>query len=182
MALCRRCGNQVADTVAACPACGELRYAPPPAPPQQYEPAPPPPPPQQYAPAPPPPPPPPRGPQFPPPPPPPSPPANFNIPDVSADDAKGFVASLFDLSFNTFITTKLVKILYVLGIIGAVLFALGAIGSAFFQGFTSGVFTLIAAPIICMFGIIYWRVAMELIIVLFRASEHLASIDRHTRK
>jgi hypothetical protein len=47
-----------------------------------------------------------------------------SIPSISEAEARGFLASLFDLSFTSFVTTKLIKVLYVLGMILAALWAL----------------------------------------------------------
>ena len=183
MAVCRRCGNQMADTAAACPACGELRYQPPQpaaaaptpqyaAPAQQPQYAP-----QQaaypqqpaysqpqqgYA----------------------SPAAQpaFAIPAVSAEEAKGFIGALFDLSFTAFITTKLVKVLYILCIVGGAFGALGMIGSGFMAGATSGLIAVVVAPLGFLAAVIFARVYLELVIVIFRGVEHLAEIDKKTKR
>ena len=180
MAVCRRCGNQMADTAAACPACGELRYQQPMAaqpqygapqaaqpqyPQQQYgQPQ------QQYA-----------APQ----------PAmaqpQFAMPVVSADEAKGFIGALMDFSFTSFITTKLVKVLYIIAIIFAALGAVGMAISGLLQlthsyTFITGLISLVLAPIMFLFSVIWSRVAMEIIIVIFRGAEHLAEIAKSIKK
>jgi hypothetical protein len=94
----------------------------------------------------------------------------------------GFLASLFDFSFTTFITTKLIRVLYILGMVLAGFSALGFAFSGFAHSFFFGLFTLvIVAPLMFLAFIIYSRVVLELIIVLFRASEHLAEIARQGR-
>lgn len=177
MAVCRRCGNQMADTAAACPACGELRYQPPqaaatpqyaaPAQPQypqqaQYpaqaqpyaqQPH------QAYA----------------------APAAAYAVP--TADEAKGFIGALFDLTFTTFITTKLVRVLYIIAIILAALYALTAIGYGFtFGGATGAIGALIVSPLVFFAVVIGARVYMELVIVIFRAAEHLGEIAKNTKR
>ena len=111
------------------------------------------------------------------------------MPKVNADDAKGFVGSLFDLSFNSFITTKLVKVLYVIGIIGALLTAgslllsgFAAMFSGSTQGTLSGVVLIVLAPVAFLALVIAARVYMEVIIVVFRAAEHLAEIAHQSRR
>jgi hypothetical protein len=104
------------------------------------------------------------------------------IPSISQDEARGFLASLFDLSFTSFITTKLIKVLYVLGMIGAALGSLGFAFSGFKAGSVSGLITLVLAPVIFLFGVIYFRVMMELVMVIFRAAEHVAEIARQGRR
>jgi hypothetical protein len=103
------------------------------------------------------------------------------LPSVTSAEASGFIAALFDLSFTSFITTKLIKVLYVLGIAGAALWALAMAGTGIAQGGVSLVLVLIS-PILFLIGVIYMRVMMELIMVLFRAAEHLAEIARQGRR
>lgn len=174
MAVCRRCGNQMADTAAACPACGELRYQPPQAAasPQQYG-APQPQPAQHY----------PQQQQYAP-----QPQQAYAAPQpayampVSAEEARGFIGALFDLSFTSFITTKLIKILYIIFIIGAGLSALGMVGSGFMIGTTAGLVYLILAPLAFLAFVVVARVYLELVIVIFRGAEHLAEIARQTKR
>ena len=160
----------MADTAAACPACGELRYQPPQAAaqpqyaapqaaqygqPQQYAA------PQQQAYA--------------------APQPAYAMP-VSADEAKGFVGALFDLSFTSFITTKLIKFLYIILIVGAALSALGLIGSGFVAGSTSGLLSIVIAPIMFFGLVVLARVYLELVIVIFRGAEHLGEIAKQTKR
>ena len=88
-------------------------------------------------------------------------------------DPKGFFASLFDFSFSSFITTKIIKVLFILAIIGS------AIGALFllFAGFTSGnffgvLFALVLAPLAFLIYTILARVWLEIVIVLFRIAEN----------
>jgi len=103
------------------------------------------------------------------------------IPSVTSAEASGFIAALFDLSFTSFITTKLIKVLYVLGIAGAALWALAMAGTGVTQGGV-GLLLVLVSPILFLIGVIYMRVMMELIMVLFRAAEHLAEIARQGRR
>lgn len=160
----------MADNAAACPACGELRYqqpvaaqpqqpqyaAPQAAPQPQYQ--------QQQA----------YGqqqqqayaqpqagaaqPQF-------------AVP-VSADEAKGFIGALFDLSFSNFITIKMIKVLYIIVIIGAVLEAL-AVAAMGLRGGAMGLVMVVLAPVAFFAILILGRVYMELVMVIFKAEGHL---------
>jgi len=103
------------------------------------------------------------------------------LPSVTSAEASGFIASLFDLSFTSFITTKLIKVLYVLGIVGAALWALGMAGTGVLQGGFSLILVLIS-PVLFLIGVIYMRVMMELIMVLFRAAENVTEIARQGRR
>lgn len=87
-------------------------------------------------------------------------------------DAKGFFGALFDLSFTEFITTRLVKLLYILVITFGVLMALGMLIGAMSRGWGPTIGALFVAPIFLLLYIIFARVYMELIIVLFRIAEN----------
>jgi hypothetical protein len=109
-------------------------------------------------------------------------PARF-VPPVSAAEASGFLSSLFDLSFTTFITTKLIKILFVISIILAACGSLFVVVSGFTMGALQGILALvIVAPLLFFFYVIYARVIMEVLIVIFRCSEYLAEIAKQGRR
>jgi hypothetical protein len=96
---------------------------------------------------------------------------------------KDFFGSLFDFSFTNFITSKIIKLLYGLSILGAAVLAFVVIIAGFARGTGSGVFALlIFAPLVFLLCVIYTRVGLELIIVLFRIAEHIAQIAEQTRK
>jgi len=95
----------------------------------------------------------------------------------------GFLESLFDFSFTTFITTKLIKVLYGLWVTVAGLFAL----ALFIDGFRAstgveGVALFIGAPLVFLLSVIYGRILLELIIVVFRIAEHTAEIAEQGRR
>lgn len=114
-------------------------------------------------------------------PPPPAGMPQIQLPSVSSAEAGGFLAALFDLSFTNFITTKLIKVLYVLGILGAALWALTMAGTGLAQRGV-GLVLVVLSPILFLVGVIYMRVMMELIMVLFRSAEHLAEIAQQGRR
>lgn len=98
------------------------------------------------------------------------------------DHAKGFFGSLFDLSFTSLITSKIIKLLYILSIVVAGIAALSVIASSFAASTTAGIFSLlIVAPLIFIVSVIYARVLLEIIIVIFRISEHAAEIAAQGR-
>src|SRR5690348_10269055 len=75
-------------------------------------------------------------------------PARYVSP-VSAAEATGFLSALFDLSFTTFITSKLIKILFVISIILAACGALFLIVSGFNIGVLPGILMLVVgAPLL----------------------------------
>jgi len=110
-------------------------------------------------------------------------PARYVSP-VNAQEAAGFISSLFDLSFSNFITTKLIKVLFVISIALAGLESLLFIAYCFqMMGTLAGILMLlIGAPILFFFAVIYARVVMEVLIVIFRCSEYLAEIAKQGRR
>jgi Domain of unknown function (DUF4282) len=82
---------------------------------------------------------------------------------------QGFLASLFDFSFTTFITGRIIKILYVLSTIIVALWTLAFVLFAFKASTGFGIITLVLlAPLFFLFSMIYVRVVLELIMVIFR--------------
>ena len=102
---------------------------------------------------------------------------------AAVSTSRGFFGSLFDLSFTNFVTTKVIKFLFVLAIILAALAAIGMI--AFSNNPYSNVppaFVIIFAPIVFFVYVLLAGVWMEIIIVMFRMAEHLAEIAQQGRK
>ena len=100
----------------------------------------------------------------------------------TANDARGFFSRLFDLSFQSFITTSIIKVLYILLIIGAGLVALLFIGAGFAADTGIGVVMLIVSPLIFLIYVILGRVYLELVIVLFRIHDQTAETAKNTRQ
>jgi len=95
---------------------------------------------------------------------------------------EGFLGSLFDFSFTSFVTSKIIKLLYGLSMAGAGILCLFLIMTGFGISSSIGVVTLlIVAPLAFSILVIYARVTLELIIVMFRISEHTAEIAKQGR-
>ena len=108
-------------------------------------------------------------------------------------DSRGFLGSLFDLSFSSFITIRLVKVIYILTLILLVLAYIG-IAVAIFSGgddqvaFNSSgdlettdgggnaalgvLWLLVFGPLLLFFYLLLYRVLFELIVVVFRIFEN----------
>ncbi len=85
---------------------------------------------------------------------------------------RGFLASLFDTSFSSLVTTKVIKVLYILSMIVIGLGALGFIGAAFANSVAFGLLTLVViAPLMSLLYLIYVRVLLEIVIAIFRIME-----------
>ncbi len=83
-----------------------------------------------------------------------------------------FFRALFDFSFSEFITTKIIKILYVIAILLAALAWLGNLVFFFSQGGLYILLGLIVTPIGFILTVTFVRVGYEILIVLFGIAEH----------
>ena len=94
-------------------------------------------------------------------------------PDASADadtGEAGFFARLFDVSMKTFITPSIIKVLFILGLIVVSIFSLILLvaGAQADGGFV----LILLAPLYWFIGVLYLRVILEVIVVLFRIEEN----------
>jgi len=97
-------------------------------------------------------------------------------------EGAGFFQALFDFSFTSFVTTKLIKVLYGLSICAAGLIALILIVVAFQASPAAGVVALlIGGPLYFLFIVTVSRVWLEVLMVIFRISEHTAEIAERGR-
>ncbi|NLU41754.1 MAG: DUF4282 domain-containing protein [Firmicutes bacterium] len=93
------------------------------------------------------------------------------------DNLKSSFSALFDFSFRRFITIRVVRVMYVLALIGISFATLGLLVSAFESSAGLGVLTLfIGAPIFFILSLLAARVYLELIMVIFRISENISAI------
>lgn len=91
---------------------------------------------------------------------------------------KGFLASLFDFGFTSFVTPKLVKALYALAVIWTVLWAIVFINFSFkYGGVTGGLFVLILIiPVYALMSLAAIRVFLEIFMALHRINENIQAI------
>lgn len=87
-------------------------------------------------------------------------------------EKKGFFGSLFDLSFSEFVTTRIIKFLFVLAIIGAALLTLAMVAGGFLDSEERGIMMLVLSPFVFFLYVLISRIYLELIIVLFRIAEN----------
>ena len=91
--------------------------------------------------------------------------------NANADNNQaGFFARLFDVSMKTFITPSIIKVLFILGIAAISIFSLILlIAGAQADG---GIVLILLAPLYWFIGVLYLRVILEVIVVLFRIEEN----------
>ncbi|WP_081314784.1 DUF4282 domain-containing protein [Cutibacterium avidum] len=113
-------------------------------------------------------------------------------PSPSDNDQKGFFGSLFDMSFNYYVTPKIAKIVYILTIICGVamwigeIITAGGVGSAIGEATNdssggSGVLVVFAIllgwipPFLFIIGV---RMQIEFVIALIKTSENTSALRR----
>jgi hypothetical protein len=92
---------------------------------------------------------------------------------------KGFIASLFDLNFDYMVTTRLIRLVYViaLGLITLLSVIVAWYGLGFLQwNSLLGIMVLAAAPCLWLFWTLVTRMTMEFLINQFKISEYLRTI------
>jgi hypothetical protein len=85
-----------------------------------------------------------------------------------------FFSSMFDFTFTAFITTRVIKLIFGLAIFFSGLLALMLVVSAFQTHASFGVLVLLVSPLLFLFYVAAARVALELVIVIFRIHEDIA--------
>jgi len=94
-----------------------------------------------------------------------------------AANSTGFLSALFDFSFTSFVTTKIIKVLYVLILIltslSAIVFTIGA----FRANSTFGFLTLVIGdPLFIIIVMAFWRLVLEAFVVVFRIAEDIREL------
>lgn len=93
-----------------------------------------------------------------------------------------FIAPLFDLSFKEFITLKILKFVYILGIFINGLIVLFLILLGFAKSISNGIITLIFSPFIFIILTIFTRVWIEIMIVAFCIAENTKIIAENIER
>ena len=91
-------------------------------------------------------------------------------------EEKGLCGLLFDLSFSEFVTTRVIKVLFVVGIVFSALGALAMIGAGFAAGAGRGILMLVLSPLVFLLYALVVRGWGELIIVVFRIAENTSRL------
>ncbi|MEJ7727213.1 MAG: DUF4282 domain-containing protein [Actinomycetes bacterium] len=96
---------------------------------------------------------------------------------ISGVEAKGFFGALFDFSFTSFATAKIVKFVYVLLVVATALVYLGYSAIAFRINAGLGVFVLlIIGPIMVIVILAIWRMTLEFYLGVARMSDDIRTI------
>jgi uncharacterized integral membrane protein len=94
-----------------------------------------------------------------------------------AADSRDFLGALFDFRFTSFVTPKVIKVLYLLIVIGTVASALVFTFIAFKASLTFGFLTLVFGdPLFILIVLAIYRVILEFFVVTFRVAEDVRAL------
>ncbi|MBN2169839.1 MAG: DUF4282 domain-containing protein [Candidatus Krumholzibacteriota bacterium] len=92
------------------------------------------------------------------------------------DQEPNFLATLFDISFERFVTVRLVKVLFIIGLVCAVLAAVTFIIQGFEVNTGLGVIFLLLSPVVFLVYALLVRVGLEVVLVIFRIAEDIGRL------
>ena len=92
-------------------------------------------------------------------------------------DDKNFFAGLVDFSFQQQLTRRLVKLLYIIGLLAGGICVITYVVLGFQQSPAEGLINLVVGIVSLFVGILLWRTFLEITLVILRISE---GIDRAT--
>lgn len=100
------------------------------------------------------------------------------MPDLNQPlNADAGLGAIFDFSFKRFITLSVIKVLFILGILLIALEWLALVILGFTTGGAmGGVGALVIGTIACFIAVIFLRVWLELIVVIFRIGENTSKL------
>lgn len=91
-------------------------------------------------------------------------------------ESRGFIKTLFDTSFSSFITVRFVQVLYVISIFGLSAAALIAVVAAFDDSFGSGLGVLLLGWIPYLLALVLIRIFFESIVAVVRIAQNTSAI------
>lgn len=103
--------------------------------------------------------------------------ANAEPAPKDAAEARGFLGALFDFGFTSFVTPKVIKVLYMLIVIGTVVSALVVTIIAFKASTVFGVLMLVFGdPLFILIVLAIYRIILEFFVVTFRVAEDIRAL------
>lgn len=87
---------------------------------------------------------------------------------------KGFIGALFDLSFATFVTPMIIKVVYIIGLVVIGLATIFFAFSGFFGDSPAlGIVTLVVSPVVGLLYLCLFRMMCEFYLAITRMSEDI---------
>ncbi|MCD6728057.1 MAG: DUF4282 domain-containing protein [Solirubrobacteraceae bacterium] len=106
----------------------------------------------------------------------------MSTPPQIATRHRGFFGSLLDLSFTSLVTTRVIRLLYLLLLVLVALGLAASIVAAILTGEAASiVVAVVAAPLVALLYVICARVGLEVIVAIFRlleSSREIAFLER----
>lgn len=96
-----------------------------------------------------------------------------DAPAAESTTGAGFFKALFDFSFSTFITPKVVKFVYVLSVVALGLLWFIMLVASFSQSAGAGLAVLIVGPILVLLYLVFIRMTLEFYLATVRMSEDI---------
>ncbi len=97
-------------------------------------------------------------------------------------EEKSTLAMLFDMSFTEFVTTRVIRFLFIIGIFLGGVGTLSAIARAFHSGFFRGLIVLILSPLLFLLYVLISRIWCEIVMVVFRIAENTSRLVEQGKK
>jgi hypothetical protein len=94
----------------------------------------------------------------------------------TGNEPPNFFSALFDFGFNSFATPVVIKVLYILGLVGIGLGYVILVISAFADSPLTGLVTLIGGAVGALFYVIFFRVFLEFYYAVVRMSEDIRAM------
>jgi hypothetical protein len=91
---------------------------------------------------------------------------------VSQEYPRSILAALFDFSFTTFASKRLIPLLYGLAVVVGAIYAAGALWVAIRDGGGVALGALIMVPLVYVIFVVYARVFLEVLVAVFRIAEN----------
>jgi hypothetical protein len=92
-------------------------------------------------------------------------------------DSKGFIEALFDFSFTSFVTTRIIRVLYslilVITVLAAFVYTILAFSASPGFGF---LMLIIGDPLFIIIVMAFWRLFLESFVVTFRIAEDVHAL------
>jgi Domain of unknown function (DUF4282) len=95
---------------------------------------------------------------------------------------RSFIESLFDLSFNSFIITKVAGVIYAIGIGFTGLTAMAVMFSSLSMGGGALMGAIIGVPLMVLLNLIFMRMALESLISTIKTAENTTILAEAARR
>jgi hypothetical protein len=87
-------------------------------------------------------------------------------------DEKGIFQGLVDFAFQQLLAKRIIKVLYVIALVAGVVSLVAAVVTGLQQSPAQGLLALVFGVVALFVWVLYVRVALELVVVLFRIAEN----------